>query len=124
MLAIQCFAGNMEAIVPCQLQSRRHTVSTKNLINRTNLPTEPKNVNAVEDFLTVVRVGHTVAAAIEFFRLECMKDANVPKRNVPCGFDTMFIDDKRKAYHNMVLEFVRTYVNLIIIKPPPSSASK
>ncbi len=65
-----------------------------------------------------------MAAAIEFLVLEGMTDPNVPKRNLPCDFDSMSTCEKQKAYHNMVQDFVRTYLNLTTIAPPPASASK
>ena len=47
----------------------------KQLINRTNVPREPQNdVNASEDFLEVVFIAHTIAAALCFFGMTTVSD--------------------------------------------------
>ena len=47
----------------------------KQLINRTNVPREPQNdVNASEDFLEVVFIAHTIAAALSFFGMTTVSD--------------------------------------------------
>ena len=72
----------------------------KNLINRTNLPTKPKNnVNATKDILTVVRIGHVIAAAIEHFHLDGMNDEHFPEEELPHDFNSMSTCD---AFHRMV----------------------
>ena len=43
--------------------------------NRTNVPREPHNdVKATEDFLEVVFIAHTIAAALSFFGMTTVSD--------------------------------------------------
>ena len=43
----------------------------KNVLNRTSVPSDPKNnVNACEDFLEVVLIGHVITAALSYFSME------------------------------------------------------
>ena len=47
----------------------------KHLINRSNVPKKPsKGVNATEDFLRLVTVGHTIAASMAYFKMEKTTD--------------------------------------------------
>ena len=49
----------------------------RNLINRRNIPATPKNdVNACEDFLSVIGIAHILAATLEVMGLESMESTN------------------------------------------------
>ena len=47
----------------------------QHLINRTNVPGRPKkNMNAAEDFMQVVVLGHVAALAMTHFAMACVND--------------------------------------------------
>ena len=47
----------------------------RNILNRFSVPTDPKrDVNASEDFLQVLLIGHVVAAGMEIFGMKTMDD--------------------------------------------------
>ena len=83
----------------------------KQLINRTNVPREPqKDINATEDFIEVVFVAHTVAAALKYFGMASTSD----KPN------SEFLLDTSEAFIGHVHHILDTYVDFTL----PTSANE
>ena len=75
----------------------------RNLINRKNLPTKPKhNLNACEDFMEVVGIGHIVAAAKELLQSECID----PNKNS---------EEKNDMIMKFSRKIVSEYINLRLL---------
>ena len=53
----------------------------KNVIRRSNVPTNPKNnMNAADDFLNILLVAHVIALAMKHFKMQSINDTPVLKR--------------------------------------------
>ena len=80
----------------------------RNLINRRNIPATPKNdVNACEDFLSVIGIAHIIAATVEAMGLESMESSHINSKIPPELQDT--------AIHHVANELVYSNTNLHLI---------
>ncbi len=91
----------------------------RNLINRKNIPSEPKKgVNAYEEFLEVVGVAHVVAATMEMLQMEDMEAD-------PLDVDptSMVQLEKETVLHEYARQVVDKYVNLELLDSPSSAST-
>jgi hypothetical protein len=82
----------------------------KNVINRTNVPTKPKNnVNAAEEFFMSVLIGHIIAAAMDFLNMQSLND-------LPSCLSQLLLDEdvevRRHKFHLKVEEMLSKYFNI------------
>ena len=87
----------------------------KHLINRTNVPQKPKNnMNAADDFIHLVLIGHVIAAALTHFGMKSLDD-------VPTHEDLKKIDEQsnhmaeQKCFHQALINMLRPHINLFTI---------
>ena len=80
----------------------------RNLINRRNIPATPKNdVNACEDFLSVIGISHILVATVEVMGLDNMESTNsLPE--IPAELQQAAITD-------LASQVVKSNVNLHLI---------
>ena len=94
-----------------QEQIREH-YTNKHLLNRTNVPPKPKNnMNAADDFIRVVLIGHVIALAMMHFGMQTMHD-------MPTHADLQMINDqssdvfKQRHFHQALANMLRQHINL------------
>ena len=84
----------------------------RNILNRSSVPTDPKkDVNAAEDFLEVVLIGHVVAAGMEILGMETMKDQ--PNDTFPLS-EPLSKSQKEQVLKSIAHDLVSKFVNLDI----------
>lgn len=83
-----------------------HSTSVRNLMNRRNIPATPKNdVNACEDFLTVVDIYYILAATLQVMELES-KESSASIPSVPAELQHAAITDIANKVVKRMLTFI------------------
>ena len=82
------------------------------LINRTNVPSKPKNnVNAAEEFFETVVVSHFIAAALHHFKMSGTMES--PSSTVLSQIEQeKNKETKQKLFHSAIAGMVKTYINI------------
>ena len=83
----------------------------KHLLNRTNVPPNPQNnMNAADDFIRVVLIGHVIALVMMHFGMQMMHD-------MPTHADLQMINDessdvfKQRHFHQALANMLRQHIN-------------
>ena len=95
----------------------------KFLVNRTNVPSKPsKNVNAAEDFIRIVTIGHVVAAAMSYFKMTDENDEPIDKclRSVAITTSKM---EKEGLFRTAILNMLKSHVILTTLDSSDSPES-
>lgn len=79
----------------------------KHLINRSNVPRKPKkDVNAAQDFLAIVTLGHIVAAAMSYFEMK--DDTDQPKHAYLKAIAVVRSPKEQQSFfHNAICEMLK-----------------
>ena len=95
----------------------------KHLINRTNVPINPKkNVNAAEDFIRIVTLGHVIAAALTHFKMSTQNDD--PKSELLKALKVSRSEEERKQlFHKAVADMLKKNLLLSTLDSPNTSES-
>ena len=83
----------------------------RNLLNRSNIKSTPCDVNASEDFLHCLTVGHVVSAAMKFFNIPSM-DAAAATDLFPPDLDHLSNDQKTAFLLDIVSKLLKQFLNL------------
>ena len=84
----------------------------KCLINRSNVPAKPKqNVHASEEFFETVVIGHIIAAALDYFKMDTIEDNPISTHfsHIELDKDKEFA---RELFHIALADMVSSYINL------------
>ena len=84
----------------------------RNLLNRSNIKSTPSDVNASEDFLHCVTVGHVVLAAMDFFEIPSMDAAAPASELLPQDMECLGPQEKCTILQNAIASFLKQFLNL------------
>ena len=93
----------------------------RNLINRRNVTKKPKeNVNASEDFLEIVTIGHILTAVMSYLKMSSLDD--MPSSDI-VPHDIWMEDDnvRRQVLEEISQHIVNTHIDLALTFKQPSS---
>lgn len=98
----------------------------QHLINRTNVPQKPKkDVNAAEDFVQIVTLGHVIASAMQFFKMTKVDDTP-DNGHLNKLESSKSQQEKGKLFHVMISDMLKQYlIHSTLDSPdPPQSTDK
>ena len=86
-------------------------------MNRTNVPREPqKDVNASEDFLDVLFIGHVIASALQYFRMNDIED-DPNETLLPKEVSEMSANEKHAVFFQHISNIVDSCVDITFSGP-------